>query len=70
MCITKNKKVMFISIFICIRPSKPNHYQQTIFILHVKSKSILDAYMSSILYYANTIHAAGWELSELRVYEV
>lgn len=61
---------MFISFFICIRPSKPNHYQQTIFILHVKSKTILDAYMTSILHYANTIHAAGWKLSELRVYEV
>ena len=62
---------MFISSFICVRLSRPNHYQQTIFINNFhkqfKSRSIKSAYIKSIIFYIYNIRKAGWILNELKI---
>lgn len=58
---------MYVTIFVCFRPSKPNHYQVTIFIFQCKATSIRHAYLKSFLYYLSFFHKAGWILYELKI---
>lgn len=58
---------MYVTIFVCFRPSKPNHYQVTMFIFQCKAVSIRHAYLESFLYYLSNLHKAGWSLFDLKV---